>query len=378
MPKESTSSKSNAAKPNVKKTQKSSSSDKGGVRVSNEAAAKLKGASDNKKQSDNKKSGKEKKDNSKTNKKEAKNSDKDDGKDEVKDGLNNATRMIGGSFNVSKALNQLKNLITKTLEFPDIGSIQAQFAYSAIAELFTLYVVRLSGKYNTKSAKNADLYEVSLENLVRGIRESKDFGPDVKSWAESFSSSDMNYVANFYDTEAVMVKFLEKKAFPNSSNLHISKDALNFICYILSRTLTNLTRIACLLSECGKKKKIRITHFLYASRIVFANNGELYNLIVQRLDEVKEKVKSIPKEDGEDGEGEAEDGEDADSDAEAESDSESKGKKGKGKGKSPKDAKKKDAKKKDTKKKDEEPDADKPDAEGSDAEDSDAEDSDAD
>ena len=363
MAKGATTSKSNAAKPEVKKTQKSASSEKEkkGVRVSNEAAEKIKGESEKKKVESGKKETK------KENKKEVKHSgDKDDAKE--KDGLNNPTRLIGGSFNVNKASDQLKDLINKTLEFSELGCIQSHFAYSAIAELLALYIVRLSGKYNTKSAQNADLYEVSLDNLVRGIRESKDFGSDVKSWAELFNSFDMPYVSTFYDTEDVMVKFLEKKAFPNTSNVHISKDGLNFVCYMLSRILTNLTRIACLLSECGKKGKVQIRQFLYASRIAFTNNGELYKLIVQRLDEITDKVKSVPKKDGESEDGkENEEGGDSDSDEKKSSDSKGK----KGKGKSANNANKKASNKKASNKKDAEP-------EESDGEKSDADESESD
>jgi hypothetical protein len=197
---------------------------------------------------------------------------------------NAGTAYINGTFNVNLARKEVKKYISNTLGL-DLGTINAQYPYTAIAEALALYVVRASGKFNTKSAKKADLYEVTLENMRRAIRESNEFGYDIKSLSDSFNPTAMNYTSTFFDTPKKLREFLEKKAFTNTTNVHINNESLNFICYIMSHTLASLTRTSCYLSQYGKKKNIQIRNFRFACNIHFS--GELNELLTQRLSEIE-------------------------------------------------------------------------------------------
>lgn len=197
---------------------------------------------------------------------------------------NAGTAYINGTFNVNLARKELKKYISNTLGL-ELGTINAQYPYTAIAESLALYVVRASGKFNTKSAKKADLYEVTLENMRRAIRESNEFGADIKSLSESFNPTAMNYTTSFFDTEKVLRTFLETKAFTNTTNVHINSESLNFVCYLLSHTLANLTKTSCYLSQYAKKKNVQIKNFRFACNIHFS--GELNELLTQRLSEIE-------------------------------------------------------------------------------------------
>lgn len=250
---------------------------KGSVKVSKEDAKKIKDSS---------------KSSSKGNKK-TKSSDKEDkDKDKEKEYPNQDTEMIKGTFNVNNAKKVLKNFITDTLRF-DLGNMGGHFAYSVIAEIIALYVVRASVKYNEKSAKNADLYEVSLENLRRGIRESNNFGSDIKALSEAFDSSAMNYITTFFDdgSEKKLRKFIEKKAFSNTSNIHIGNESINFISYLMTHILSKLTKTVCLLTKYANKSNVTIDGFRYAVNIHFSGDkNELNEMFIQRLDEVEKLV----------------------------------------------------------------------------------------
>ncbi|VBB18451.1 hypothetical protein YASMINEVIRUS_914 [Yasminevirus sp. GU-2018] len=224
------------------------------------------------------------------------------------DAANKGTAYINGTFNVNSAKKAMHSYISDSLGL-ELGTINAQYPYAAIAETLVLHVVRSSGKFNTKSAKKADLYEITLENVKRGIRESHEYGPEIKALVDSYNPTAMNYVNTFFDTDKVIRKFIETKAFTNSTNVHINNDALNFVCYILSHTMSNLTRASCILSQYANKKNVQIKNFRFACELYFT--GELRELLAQRLSEIEGKFANTKEgADGEEGE-EAEEEEEA-------------------------------------------------------------------
>jgi len=211
---------------------------------------------------------------------------------------NKDTEFINGTFNVKTARKYLKSFITNTLgytglvdekEFPKIGTINAQYPYSACAEIFVLYLVRASGSFATRNSSKADLYEVNLENLQRGIREKRDFGVHITALSESYNPTSMDYTANFFDNVKTLKRFIEQHAFTNTTNVHLDLNsnviALNFICYIVSNSLSLLTRTSCIMSVYAKKKNIQVKNFKYACDIHFS--GELGALIKQRVTEIE-------------------------------------------------------------------------------------------
>ena len=197
--------------------------------------------------------------------------------------VNKCTAYINATFNVNLARKALKKLL-ENMPVSDMKVMNAHYAYTAIAEIIVLYLVRTSVKYNTKSSNKADLYEVSYENILQGVRDAKSFDPRIKELVNSFNPEGVNYVPTFFDTENALRTFLEAKSFSNTTNVHFNKGSINCICYILSHVLSQLTYTSCILSEYGKKKNIQIKNFKYASMICFTN--ELRDNIIQRLDEI--------------------------------------------------------------------------------------------
>jgi hypothetical protein len=211
-------------------------------------------------------------------------SDKTADQSEKNKAPNADTATIRGTFNVNKAKKRLKDNLTKTLDFK-LGIMGAKYAYSAIAEVFAVYLVRVSGKYNDKSAKMADLYEVKIENIQRGVREHREFNNEIKAWSEAFNPEGIDYLPTFFEDEKTLRKYLAEHTFPNTTNVHLSSGTLNFVCYMLANVLAQLTRTSAILSQYGKKKNVQIRNFKYACSIHFS--GELFQLIDQRLSEIE-------------------------------------------------------------------------------------------
>lgn len=197
---------------------------------------------------------------------------------------NKDTEFINGTFNVKTARKYLKSFITNTLNY-ELGTINAQYPYSACAEILVMYLVRASGRYNSKNSSMADLYEITLVNLQRAIRESRDFGVEINALSSSYNPELMDYTVNFFGNVSKLKTYIEQYAFANSTNVVLDSGALNFICYIVSSGLALLTRTSCIMSVYAKKKNIQVKNFKYACDIHFS--GELGELIKQRVIEIE-------------------------------------------------------------------------------------------
>jgi hypothetical protein len=194
------------------------------------------------------------------------------------------TASIDATFNTNYAKIEMKKYIQNILQL-DYGTIRAQYPYVAITELLSLHFIRISAKYNVQNPQSAGLYDITREGIQRAIRECDDFDYYVKGIANDFKNTDMNYSSAFFvDGDKVVRPFLESKALTNS-NINITPEALNFICYLLSRIMALLTKTACYLSTYAGKTNVQIKNFKIASRIHFT--GELIMLIDQRIAEIE-------------------------------------------------------------------------------------------
>jgi hypothetical protein len=238
---------------------------------------------------------------------------KEDEKDEKeeKEGPNAKTILIGCTLNVNIAKSHMLQFIKKALGM-NFGSIKADCAYVAILESVALYLVGATAKYNTKNAEKANLYEVTLENLQRVVRESNEFGSELKDASENYKPEAMDHTSVFFGgggnkqskSDKVLKDLLEKKAFTNATNVSINEKAMNYVCYMLTRTMGQLTKTACVLSQFAGLKNIQIKNFRCAVEIHFSD--ELRQILFQRIDEVTDKVANS-KEDATEGDSEAQD-----------------------------------------------------------------------
>ncbi len=211
---------------------------------------------------------------------------------------NMKTALIGCALNVNIAKTEMLLFIQKTLGLT-FGSIKADCAYVVILESIALYLVGSTGKYNTKNAEKANLYEVTLENLQRVVRESNDFGSELKEVSENYKSGTVNYASSFLGgnkvgSDKILKELLESKAFINTTNVSVNNEALNYVCYMLSHAMGYLTKTSCVLSQFAGLKKVQIKNYRSAVDIHFT--GELKQVLFQRIDEVTDKVANSKEE----------------------------------------------------------------------------------
>lgn len=201
------------------------------------------------------------------------------------DAPNNATAYINCSLNVNNAKKCIKRFIETILGLEGFKTMNAQYPYTAIVELFTLHLVRSSAQYNRKNNTRADLYGITLETIQKGVEDSKDFSEYIKSLSAKFDPTGMDYMIGFFDSDKKLREFIEKRAFENRTNYSISNDALNLICYLCNHQMAQLTKTACELSAYARKQSVGIRNYTHACNIHFS--GELLALVQQRLSEIE-------------------------------------------------------------------------------------------
>ncbi len=203
------------------------------------------------------------------------------------DAPNNATAYINGTFNVNTAKKELKSYITTTLGNEELGTNNAQYAYAAITEVLLLSIVRSSLQYMKKNKKQADMFDVNFENLSRCMKESDAMRKAFKNRVyvvEGFDPTSLNYTSGFFESDKVIKAYIEARAFPNTTNVVVSNDAINYLCYIIRHSLSELTRTACEMCAYARKKNVSIRSFIYACNIHF--DDDLKKSLNQRLLEI--------------------------------------------------------------------------------------------
>ena len=205
---------------------------------------------------------------------------------------NNLTSLVGGTLNVMSCRSEMMSYITNILNLK-FKINRAHCAYSLIVEMLLIQFTRMSGKYNNENSEKANLYEVKTENIQRAIRENKELTNEIKMLSENYNPKGYNYLNKFYTGAKKLKEFLQTKTFENKVNIEYSYDTQNYLCYLVNSIMLMITKTACNFSLFANKKVIGIKNFKYSCGEYF--NGELYNLIIQRLQEIETKFSGMKK-----------------------------------------------------------------------------------
>lgn len=201
-------------------------------------------------------------------------------------GSNNPTRSINGILNVNKARVFLIQHIRARFEH-DVSLMNAHFPLSGIAETLITQLCKESISYSKTDDKNNDMYNMSVENLRRGVRESKELSSNLIQFSEDFDKNQLNYVQTFFDDEAALRKLISTKVFDGAKNVGILYDAINYICFIVSSALCILIKTVYHISL-DTRRSITPTTFRTAVRIHF--RGGLLQHLELRLGDIAARL----------------------------------------------------------------------------------------
>lgn len=198
---------------------------------------------------------------------------------------NKETALIKGIFNVKEFKKYLKE------KYSISG---AQYALTAIIEMITVHLINKSINFIKQSPEKANMFVIELNDLSNCIKSDIDMKRSFNNLHDY--SPLMDYTKNICVSKKELDKLIEKNCFGiGSTQIILSKDAYNYLSYILTINCKMLSDIARVFKEYGKKQKVDFRAIKCASDILY--HGELALLINQRLEGIKNIITSDKKKD---------------------------------------------------------------------------------
>lgn len=198
---------------------------------------------------------------------------------------NKETALIKGIFNVKEFKKYLKEKFSVT---------GAHYALSAIIEMITVQLINKSIYFIKQNPEKANMFVIELSDLSNCIKNDIDLKRSFNNLHDY--SPLMDYTKNICVSKKDLDRLIEKNCFGiGSSQIILSKDAYNYLAYILTINCKMLSDIALVLKEYGKKQKVDFRAMRCASEILYY--GELALLINQRLEGIKNIIISDRKKD---------------------------------------------------------------------------------
>ena len=239
-------------------------------------------------------------------------------------------------FNVKKTKKYVKNYLDQQFNLK-ISMINVHYAITAISEIFMFKIVEKSLKFISKDEKKAGLYNVTLENVKRTIREDIELFNYVGVYLNSFDTMLFDYTNSFLEDRSKIIKFFDSRCLGGTNTISFDNDALNLVMYLTILNINKHISLANTIREYAKKSSLDFKGILSSSKFLF--KGEILKECLIKLDDIQsvissknkkddeedddvEKVKEVKDEDEEDGEDDEEEDEEDDEESESESESE--------------------------------------------------------
>ena len=239
-------------------------------------------------------------------------------------------------FNVKKTKKYVKNYLDQQFNLK-ISMINVHYAITAISEIFMFKIVEKSLKFISKDEKKAGLYNVTLENVKRTIREDIELFNYVGVYLNSFDTMLFDYTNSFLEDRSKIIKFFDSRCLGGTNTISFDNDALNLVMYLTILNINKHISLANTIREYAKKSSLDFKGILSSSKFLF--KGEILKECLIKLDDIQsvissknkkddeedddvEKVKEVKDEDEEDDEDDEEEDEEDDEESESESESE--------------------------------------------------------
>merc|ERR1712070_408850 len=130
-------------------------------------------------------------------------------------------------FNVKKTKKYVKNYLDQQFNLK-ISMINVHYAITAISEIFMFKIVEKSLKFISKDEKKAGLYNVTLENVKRSIREDIELHNYVGVYLNSFDTMLFDYTNSFLEDRSKIIKFFDSRCLGGTNSISFDNDALDF------------------------------------------------------------------------------------------------------------------------------------------------------
>ena len=246
-------------------------------------------------------------------------------------GMNKETLMVGLMFNVKPYKNWLKTYYKNTNR-ESVKIINAHYMMAAMNEVFIFNM--LTGASDMIKKQQNGLNDLSLERFLMYIQRTDHLLSSFGRFHSKYESG-FDYSKQVSIDKKIIDKFIEKKCFHKNQSIHINKDTMNYLYYLVAQINTNCAEIAFVFSQYAKKTtvtgegiKASIEIFLSGKLLVdvMTKLGEITNILKNKSkrdsDKGDDNKKETKKKKDSDEESEAEDSEAEESEAEESEESE--------------------------------------------------------
>lgn len=202
--------------------------------------------------------------------------------DKQKDGLNEATRKSGLTFNVNKfrewVKRQFETLGLKEDEYPKLTG--AHIALSALIEAMASVIVEACNVHATK--EKSGLYNISAGTVGYSVQQNQGLRETFLIALSKFDP-DTDYRTQFCIPKEDVVKFVETKL--GSSNHKLEASGLNCLVYLLNAFAVRVTKTALKMMTVGKHKSLHYKHYTGAVEVHCHDNVAV--LITKKIEDAK-------------------------------------------------------------------------------------------
>jgi hypothetical protein len=211
-------------------------------------------------------------------------------------GLNKETIMVGLMFNVKPFKTWLKTYYKNTNR-DSVKIINAHYMMAAMNEVFIFNM--LTGASEMIKKQQNGLLDLSLERFLMHIQRTDHllatFGRFHSKYEPGF-----DYSKQMPLDKKIMDQFIEKKCFHKNQSLHINKDTMNYLYYLVAQINTNCAEIAYVFSQYAKKTTVTGEGIKASIEIFFS--GKLLVDVMTKLEQITNILKNKSKKDSDKGE----------------------------------------------------------------------------
>jgi hypothetical protein len=211
-------------------------------------------------------------------------------------GLNKETIMVGLMFNVKPFKTWLKTYYKNTNR-DSVKIINAHYMMAAMNEVFIFNM--LTGASDMIKKQQNGLLDLTLERFLMYIQRTDHllttFGQFHSKYEPGF-----DYSKQMPLDKKIMDKFIEKKCFHKNQSLHINKDTMNYLYYLVAQVNTHCAEIAYVFSHYAKKTTVTGEGIKASIEIFF--NGKLLVDVMTKLEQITNILKNKSKKDSDKGE----------------------------------------------------------------------------
>jgi hypothetical protein len=216
-------------------------------------------------------------------------------------GMNKETLMVGLMFNVKPFKAWLKTYYKNTNR-DSVKIINAHYMMAAMNEVFIFNM--LTGMSEMMKKQQNGLNDISLERFLMYIQRTdhllSTFGRFHSKYEPGF-----DYSKQVSIDKKIIDKFIEKKCFHKNQSIHINKDTMNYLYYLVAQINTHCAEIAFVFSQYAKKTTVT-GEGIKASIEIFLS-GKLLVDVMTKLEEITNILKNKSKKDSDKGDDEEDD-----------------------------------------------------------------------